>query len=152
MIDFLEIPEDGEQWELFARDFLLESGFFIESAPDRGADGGKDMLVSEQLSGNLNKYRFTWLVSCKHFAKSKKSVSESDEPNIRERLEGFAANGFLGFYSTVPSAAFNTRLNQLKEAGKIQDFKFFDYKLIENYLIRLGYSKILMRYFPKSYT
>ncbi len=40
MIDFKEIPT-GEIWELFARDFLQERGFYIESMPDRGADAGR---------------------------------------------------------------------------------------------------------------
>lgn len=151
MIDFAELLDTGEQWELFARDFLSEIGFVVESTPDRGPDGGKDIIVIEDLTGKLNNYSFRWLVSCKHYAKSGKSVSEVDEPNILERLESFAADGFLGFYSTVPSSGFNTRLNQLRNTRKIKDFKIFDYKLIENYLIRLGYSKLLMRYFPESY-
>ena len=44
MIDYCEIPSDGEIWELFARDLLEELGFIIESGPDRGADGGKDIF------------------------------------------------------------------------------------------------------------
>jgi len=151
MIDFKEISHKDDTWELFARDLLMEIGFFIESTPDRGPDGGKDLLVSEQLKGNLNKYRFQWLVSCKHFAKSGNSVKETDEPNILERLSSFNADGFIGFYSTLPSSGLNTRLNNLKKEGKIKDFRIFDNKLIENYLIRLGFSEILMRYFPESY-
>ncbi len=151
MIDFKEISHKDDTWELFARDLLMEIGFFIESTPDRGPDGGKDLPVSEQLKGNLNKYRFQWLVSCKHFAKSGNSVKETDEPNILERLSSFNADGFIGFYSTLPSLGLNTRLNNLKKEGKIKDFRIFDNKLIENYLIRLGFSEILMRYFPESY-
>lgn len=151
MIDYKEIDSDGEVWELFARDFLEEIGFFVESSPGRGADGGKDLLVTEQLSGNLNKYKFKWLVSCKHYAGSNKSVNERDEINIQERLDSFKADGFIGFYSTVPSAALMTRLEQLKENGKIKDFRFFDGKLIENHLVRIGYSRLLMRFLPESY-
>lgn len=151
MIDFSEIPEDGEVWELFARDFLQEHGFFIESSPDRGPDGGKDLIVSEQLKGQLGNYRFRWLVSCKHFAKSGKSVQERDELNIRERIESHNADGFIGFYSTIPSSGFNSRLRELRQYGKIKDFKIFDHQLIESILIRVGFSQILMRYFPTSY-
>lgn len=151
MIDFKEISHKDDTWELFARDFLMEIGFFIESTPDRGPDGGKDLLASEQLKGNLNTYRFRWLVSCKHFATSGKSVNETDEPNILERLSSFNADGFIGFYSTLPSSGLNTRLNNLKKEEKIKDFRIFDHKLIENYMICLGFSNILMRYFPESY-
>lgn len=150
MIEFNEIP-DGESWELFARDFLSEFGFFIESPPDRGADGGKDMLITEELEGRVGRYKFRWLTSGKHYAASGKSVNETDEGNILERIRSFDADGFIGFYSTVPSAALNTRLAALKRAGEIKDYRFFDSRLIENYLVRVGYSEIMLRYLPKSY-
>lgn len=152
MIDFTEIDYKTDNWELFARDFLEAYGFNIVSSPDRGADGGKDLIVEEHIKGIAGKYSFRWLVSCKHFAQSKRSVSvDSDENNILDRVESFNADGFIGFYSTIPSAGLNTRLSQLKSNGKIKDFKFFDHKLIENVLISTGYSSLLMRFFPNSY-
>ena len=151
MIDFSEIPDNGEDWELFARDFLEEMGFFIEQPPDRGPDGGKDLLITEKLSGNLGNYEFRWLVSCKHFAKSNKSVQEKDEINIQERLESYNADGFIGFYSTIPASGLNTRLSQLRRTASIKDYKIFDNKLIENYLLRVGFSSIMIRYMPVNY-
>jgi hypothetical protein len=150
MINFSEISS-GEVWELFARDFLTELGFYIESSPDRGADAGKDLLVTEELTGTLGKYQFRWLVSCKHFAQSGKSVTEDDEKNLLERLAAFGADGFIGIYSTIPSAGFNSRLQSLRFSGKLKDYRFFEHRLIENHLIRIGYSDRLMRYFPESY-
>lgn len=151
MIDFTEISHEGETWELFARDFLEANGFYIESSVDRGADGKKDMIVQEYLQGTLGRYPFRWLVSCKHNAKSGKSVSEKDEPNILERLRAWNCDGFIGFYSTVPSSGLNSRLHQLKENSNIKDYRIFDGKLIENYLIRIGFSTLVMRYFSESY-
>ena len=151
MIDFSEIPEDGEIWELFARDFLQELGFIIEQPPDRGPDGGKDILVLERLKGNLGNYDFRWLVSCKHFANSKKSVQEKDEINIQERLTSFNANGFLGFYSTIASAGLNTRLSQLREKKSISDYRIFDNQLIENNLLTFGFSSLMRRFLPNNY-
>jgi len=152
MFDFTEIPDDGEDFELFARDFLQELGFLIESTPDRGADGGKDMLISEQVSGQLHNYRYRWLVSCKHLAHSGRSVSETThERNIIERVQSFKADGFLGFYSTVPSSGLNTRLTQLRENGTLKDFYIFDRRLIETHLLTLGFSQLTRRYFPESH-
>ena len=152
LVDFKEIPASGETWEFFARDFLQTLGFHIESPPARGADGGKDLLISEEVSGKLHRHRFQWLVSCKHFAHSEKSVSENtDEKNILERLRGFKADGFLGFYSTLASSGLNSRLEQLRSSGDIKDYTIFDRALIENHMIMLGFSKTLMRYFPQSY-
>jgi len=152
LIDFTEISSDGEKWELFARDFLEEMGFFIETPPNRGADGGKDILVTEEIRGKLHRDKFRWLVSCKHFAKSGKSVNENnDEQNILERIKGFRADGFIGFYSTVASSGLGNRLSQLKNENQIRDYRIFDYKLIENYLITKGFGSIMMRYLPESY-
>jgi hypothetical protein len=47
MIDFKELGQSGEIWELFARDFFMELGFSVVSTPDRGPDGGKDLIISE---------------------------------------------------------------------------------------------------------
>lgn len=70
MVDYTEIDYKSDNWELFTRDFLKSYGFYIESQPDRGADGGKDLLVIEQTKGLYNTYPFRWLVSCKHFSTS----------------------------------------------------------------------------------
>ncbi len=151
MIDFTEIPHDTDTWELFARDFLVERGFYIESPPDRGPDHGKDMLVVEQLHGKIGNYHMRWLVSCLHFAKSKKSVNEEDEQNILERLMSFKADGFIGFYSTIASSGLNARLNALRQEQKIKDYSIFDHRIIENMLVTVGYSHLMVRYLPQSY-
>ncbi|MBW7933846.1 MAG: restriction endonuclease [Gemmatimonadaceae bacterium] len=150
MINHQEITS-GEQWELFARDFLAELGFVIEAPPDRGADQGKDILATEQLGGKLANYNFRWLVSCKHNAVANRAVNEDDEQNILERMRTFRADGFLGFYSTLPSAGLGNRLRTLKDAGDIRDYRIFDGTLVENYLIRIGYAPLLMRFYPESY-
>lgn len=150
MIDFKEI-KDGDTWELFARDFLASQGFVIELDPSRGADGGKDLVVSEQVSGRLHTRKFTWLVSCKHNATSGKAVGIDDEPNIRERLEQHKCDGFLGFYSTLASTALLDRLSALKMDSRIQDFTVFDGQKIAGYFYDVGLSKLALRYFPKSY-
>jgi hypothetical protein len=152
MIDFKEVPSKDDTWELFSRDFLEEIGFFIESPPDRGADGGKDLLITEEIKGKLHRDRFRWLVSCKHFAHSQKAVNENDhERNILERVRSFKADGFIGFYSTLASSGLNNRLRQLKNEKSIRDYRIFDHRMIENHLLTKGFSRIMFRYFPESY-
>ena len=152
MIDYKELNNDGEQWELFARDFFEALGYTIDNPPDRGADGGKDLLISESIKGRFSSYTFKWLVSCKNFIKSNKSVNErDDEINILERCKSFKADGFIGFYSTIASSGLNHRLAQLKNEREIQDYKIFDGKYIENVLMNYGLTKIILRYFPESY-
>lgn len=151
MIDFTEINQDGEDWELFSRDFLQACGLFIETPPARGADGGRDISASEILTGHLGRVKMTWMVSCKHFATSNRSVSESDEPNLLERVRGFDADGFIGVYSTIASTGLTARLEQLRTQEDIKDFRIFDRREIENRLITGGYSALMMRFLPQSY-
>jgi hypothetical protein len=152
MIDFKELgPDESEAWELFARDFLMERGFFVETPPDRGPDNQKDLLVTEELKGRLGRYKMRWLVSCKHFATSGKAVSPKSEPNITDRLKHFKADGFIGFYSTIPSSGLNQRLQALRANGEFKDYCMFDHKRIENALVTAGYSHLMWRYFPVSY-
>jgi len=50
MIDFTEVSYDRDDWELFSRDFLQTIGLHIEVPPDRGADHGRDLLVTETIA------------------------------------------------------------------------------------------------------
>ena len=154
-INFCEIPEahiasgNQDSFELFARDFLTEIlNFKILSEPSRGADGGKDILAEERLFGTLSENCTRWLVSCKHKAHSGKSVTPSDEINISDRLTQFKADGFIGFYSTLPSGGLNERLDSYKERYKIQ---IFDKEKIESLILGKKRYELFQRYFPESY-
>lgn len=152
MINYKEVASDGEQWEQFAQEFLNALGLLTESPPDRGADGGKDLIMIEKSGGILHSLPFRWLVSCKHLAHSGASVSEvSHERNILERVKAFRADGFLGFYSTIPSAGLNTRLRQLVDSRDLRAYKILDQGLIESELLAFGRSWLIRRYFPDSY-
>jgi hypothetical protein len=109
-VDFKEIPsaqggqEGQDAWALFTREFFAALHIDIEEGPDRGPDSGRDLVIAEVRKGVLGSGRHRWLISCKHFAPSKKSVSIRDEPDILGRVRRFKADGFIGFYSTIPSS------------------------------------------------
>lgn len=156
IIDFKEIPSgnsaSGEQdtFELFARDFLESIGFEIISNPGRGADGGIDIKVRETRHGiNEQTSIIDWLVSCKHYAKSGKSINTDIEKDILDRVKSNNCQGFIGIYSTIPSEGLNKKL---KGISNEIPFQIFDSKKIENLL--LGFKKreeLFLRYFPNSY-
>jgi hypothetical protein len=154
-IDFTEIPQanaaGGQQdtFELFARDFLEDYGFLIEQTPGRGSDGGRDLLVIERRSGVAAETLFRWLVSCKHYAHSGKAVGVDDELNIGDRVTAAKADGFLGFYSTLPSAGLITRLNELNAQFA---HTIFDRSKIEAEILKTSHASVLLkRFFPKSH-
>jgi len=154
VLDFKEIPEahkgTGSQdtFELFARDCLKFLGYEIAEHPDRGADGGKDLIVIEQRSGIGGTTKIRWLVSCKHNAHSGTSVSPTVESNIRDRVEVNACAGFIGFYSTLPSSGLSVNLKGLENKFPHQ---VFDREIIEGNLLGSANGLLLAkRYFPKS--
>lgn len=152
MINFKEIPRansgDGDQdtFELFARDFFEILGYEIVDNPGRGSDGGRDLIIKEIRKGisNVTNEAF-WLVSCKHFAITGKSVTPTTENNINDRIIANGCDGFVGFYSTLPSEGLLKILNKIPT-------QIFDNKKIETHII--GNEKlrdVFLRYFPKSY-
>ncbi|MEY2195757.1 restriction endonuclease [Neobacillus sp. BF23-41] len=156
ILDFKEIPRanvtNGEQdtFELFARDFLEMLGFEVETGPDRGQDGGRDLIVIEKRTGILATTQVRWLVSCKHKAHSGQSVNDADEADISDRVRAHNANGFLGFYSTIISSPLGRKISALKSNFEIM---IFDQERIEAQLLvnNEAADSIARRYFPLSY-
>ena len=154
VLDFKEIPSanagDGKQdtFEFLTRDCLNYLGHKVLEGPDRGADGGRDVIVDERRVGVGGETVLRWLVSCKHNAHSGKSVTTDDEHDIRDRIEKYNCQGFIAFYSTLPSAGLGSKLKPEALKAEVQ---VFDCQKIEGKL--LGLSKgieLAARYFPKS--
>lgn len=155
ILDFTEIPKahiatgNQDTFELFARDFFVEVlKFKTLSGPNRGADGGKDILFEEYHSGTLSENKLVWLVSCKHKAHTGLSVSTNDENDISDRVAQFKADGFIGFYSTLCSSGLNNRFDSFREKFGIE---IFDKEKIEKYIFKHKSYELLKRYFPVSY-
>lgn len=154
VLDFKEIPKAHESnglqdtFELFARDFLEFMGYHVITDPDRGADGGVDLVVEERRTGVGGETVIRWLVSCKHKAFSGNSVTFSDDNNIRDRVDANSCHGFIGFYSTLASSGLS---NSLKGLRNLIEYQIFDKEKIENQLLHTSRGiELAERYFPKS--
>ena len=155
VLDFKEIaPGNGadgsqDQFELFARDFLAHLGYKIVVDPSRGPDDGRDLIVEEIRSGIGGKTKVRWLVSCKHNAHSKNqaSVGVDDEVDITGRVAQHKCQGFIAFYSTVPSSGLMRKLESL-----VCEKQIFDHEKIESSLLgdENGGMTLVERYFPLS--
>jgi hypothetical protein len=155
ILNFKEIPQantgngDQDTFELFARDFLEILGYEILQQPDRGADGKKDLIVQELRRGISGTTKIKWLVSCKHYAHSGKSISDNDEPNILDRISVHECDGFLGFYSTLPATSLGKNFEGLKKKTNIDSF---DREQIEKILLESPEGiRLSSRYFPVSF-
>lgn len=153
ILDFKNIPrangsESPDTFELFARDFFSFLGYTILENPSRGADGGKDLIIQEVRTGISGNSYIKWLVSCKHYAHSEKSISPTDEINISDRIQQHKCDGFIGFYSTLASSGLMDRLTSLQSNFLCQ---VFDSSMIEGKLIgNLEGELLAKRYFQKS--
>ena len=138
LVDFKEIPPantgSGKQdtFELFARDFFWNLGYKIGEDPSRGADGGKDLILIEPLSGIYSDAEKRWLVSCKHYAHSGGSVSGKHELDILGRVKVYKCDGFIAFYSTLPSSGLANTISKIKDDISVQ---VFDGAKIEQFLV-----------------
>jgi len=155
ILDFKEIPEahlaSGKQdsFELFARDYFEYCSYDIIEGPDRGVDEGRDIIIKETQRGVSGLTIYKWLVSCKHKAHSGRSVLLADETDIIERVKMKSCDGFIGFYSTIPSSSLVKKLNGLRSTLKIQ---YFDHEKIETNLFKSSSGlQIARRYFPNSF-
>ena len=155
IVNFKEIPEahipSGQQdsFELFARDYFEYCGYDTVSGPDRGADGGRDLIINETRQGISGVTHYKWLVSCKHKAHSGRSVRLSDESDISDRVKANSCDGFIGFYSTIPSSGLIDRFEGLSSTIGIQ---YFDHEKIETTLFKSNSGlQIARRYFPISF-
>lgn len=155
VLDFKEIPlantgnGDQDTFELFSRDFLEMIGYKIIQHPDRGADSKKDLIVQEERKGISGVTNIRWLVSCKHYAHSGKSVNDASEPNITDRTSIHECNGFMGFYSTLPSTSLGKNFEGLKKKFEIESF---DKEKIEKTLLESPEGiRLATRYFPISF-
>ena len=157
ILDFKEIPEANkggglqDTFELFTRDFLSHLGYRIIEDPDRGADGKCDLIVEERVAGLSIEYVIRWLVSCKHYAHSGKSVNDSDEINIVERMHQHGCDGFMGVYSSICSTSLNGILKGLKTNG--HKVIVYEHEKIEKELLKSDIEgfRICSRYMPKSF-
>lgn len=156
LLDFKEIAQANlvnglqDTFEMFARDFFVMLRFQIKEGPDRGQDGGRDLIISEKREGIIGNTEIDWLVSCKHKAHSGNSVLNNDETDIKGRVDALGAKGFIGFYSTIISSPLGRTLDGLKRHF---DVKVFDRELIEKILLENPKGQILAkRYFPISFS
>lgn len=138
-----------DSFELFTRELLLAEGFRIVEHPDRGADGGRDLIIEEDRSGPGGANVVRWLVSCKHKAHSGASVTPADEQNVRDRLGTHRCQGFVAFYSTLPSSGLGQTLSALRPTF---EYLQFDSDVIERKLLENPRGRVLAaRYMPLSF-
>ncbi|HBZ26457.1 MAG TPA: hypothetical protein DEO54_09545 [Rikenellaceae bacterium] len=148
MIDFTELPEDGVKFEQLIRELLILEGFETHWT-GVGQDGGRDLVVTEKLKGEISEYERKWLISCKHTANSGKSLGREQAGNISEDCKAIGAEGYILVCSTQPTASLVTRLSEIEQKQNIIT-KFWDSIEIEKRLSKPNTFNLIHTFFPES--
>jgi hypothetical protein len=150
MLDFKELPADGEAFEQLIRELLFSYGMAVEWS-GRGPDGGRDLICREPLKSLIAPTNRTWLVQCKHFAHANRSVGVDDLDNIVDSCVHHKATGYLLACSTQPSSALVNRLDGVTtNPANAITATFWDGVTIERLLSRPRQWAIAQRFFPVS--
>lgn len=150
MLDFKELPQDGQAFEQLVREILFAMGLHVAWS-GKGADGGRDLLCREEMHGQLGRQTVTWLIQCKHNAHSGKSVGIGDLDNIVDSCLQHGADAYLMACSTQPSSGVVNRLEGIESgANAIGQTLCWDAVEIERLLSHPRRWSIAQRFFPKS--
>lgn len=148
MLNFKELPKDGTKFELLIRELFLKKKMRPHWT-GIGPDSGRDLLVEEELQSQIKNDKKLWLVDCKHFALSNKTVGVGDITDIRDRCERVGAKGFLLVCSTTISSELARKLEEINTNTDIST-ELWDSVTIEKQLLNpLSYS-VAQQFFPES--
>ncbi|MBY3243170.1 restriction endonuclease [Rhizobium laguerreae] len=156
ILDFIELSTSksnspaGEDLEGLVR----ELGKLLGLSPEwsgRGADQGRDLFFTEIRKGAIGARNLRWLVSCKDFAKSGRSVSEADVGSVLDKVAQHKADGFLLVATTTVSTGLKSLLDGLNEQGVIET-QVWDRHELEHLLFRDANVALIKRFLPESYS
>lgn len=148
MIDFKELSQNGDDFELLVRELLYNRGLEVYWS-GKGADGGRDLLCIERHKGNFREIEKRWVVQCKHNAISNKSVGTSELYDIVGVCDEHNATGYILVCTTFPSSALVRKLEEIEKNRNITTC-FWDARYIEKELLKPVNWSVANQYFPKS--
>jgi len=139
------ISSSVDDFELFAQEFFTSlKKMKIFKSVSNGPDLGIDLGVTD--SSGLN-----WLVSCKHYAHMDKPVPIDKEVGIIEKTLNWGCQGFIAFYTTVPSTTLDQQLSGAEKYG-IKIERYTKDRIESELLASSIGTHIASRYFQKSMT
>jgi len=145
-IDFTQI-ETGEDFELLCEDLLRAMGFTIEAKPARGPDLGKDIIATKTVpddAGFDDTHRY--LIECKHYAKSDRSVREPDIGSPIARMGAHNCDRYILATTTV--AAEKTRVQIASITNTVPHYKATVWHKGDLARFLDAHPDVLQRHFP----
>ncbi|MGO7533510.1 restriction endonuclease [Rhizobium leguminosarum] len=156
ILDFKELSASkssspaGEDLEGLVRELGKQLGLNPEWS-GRGADQGRDLFFTESRKGAVGSQNLRWLVSCKDFAQSGRSVSETDVGSVSDKIAQHKADGFLLATTTTVSTGLKSLLDGLNEQ-RVAETMVWDRHELEHLLLRDANVGLVKRFLPQSYS
>ena len=148
LINLTEIRDD-HTFENFCMELLEYMDFKISVPPAIGPDSGRDIICEEPV--RYARQGFRWLVSCKHYARSKNSVGVNDDEAKPHKLTEHACDGFMFFFSTGYTESFRTSVENICHQIR-RPYKIFNALEIEKVLLSSpAFYPLIRRYLPNSH-
>jgi len=138
----------SEEFEYLCEQLLEKKGFTITSRPARGPDQGRDLLVERYIVDDMGvRNREIWLIECKHFANSGKSVKENDIGNFDLKMRQHGANRYLLVTTTTVSETVKNQLQALSnDNSSNRKAIFWNRHDLDRFAEE--YQTVFSRYFP----
>lgn len=150
MIDFRELPDDGIAFEQLVREILRREGFEVHWT-GVGPDQGRDLIVIEQAKGPFYDFKRIWLVQCKHFAHSGKSVGINDITSIIDNCGATGAEGYLLICSTQLTSSLIRKFDEITANSNNRIVaRYWDSIELEKHLYTPYGLPLIYQFFPKS--
>ena len=151
LIDFKELNRSvaGEDLERLTF-FLAERMHLHPEWTGRGADGGKDLVLTQHFTDPL-KASLRWLVSCKDHARSGKAVVEVELPNPFDlKMRQHNAHGFLLVTTTTAAKTTKEVLDSLAEQKSFFT-DVWDAARLRKLLLKPENDDLLKQFLPESH-
>lgn len=148
MLNFNELSTDGTDLERLTREIFVREGFEVHWT-GKGPDGGRDLIVVERADGPLGSFERTWLVQCKHFAQSGKSVGKDEANSIIVDCARVKADGYLLVCTTALTSGLITAFKELMENQGLK-IHYWDEIRLEERLMKPCNFPLINQFFPQS--
>jgi len=152
-MDFTEIgPQQGLRFEQFVETLLRALGWTIIAGVGVGPDGGRDIIAAQIESTATGRSRIRrFVVQCKHFATSRRSVSPADLGDVALMPALHGCDGWLLVTSTQLTNNAVDIIEAARRTAPAADFDYWDAGQLRDRLMRDECHRVFAEYLPSSY-
>lgn len=156
-LDFEEIPNGNKFEDLvisYFEDLKNEDNNIskVKVIPSGiGTDGGRDILISIEVTDGINSFKRKWVIQCK-FHKKNISTSNINDINIPSLVHSYNASGYLLIIKEKPTSKLTDLFERLNNNCKFNyNYVIWSGEQFKRLIITKSIPTILKQFFPNYY-